>query len=64
MNQQELTSALCVETGCNQEDLLGEIDHWDGWRERESLGTLCYHRDFMMIITMMICKHNKNAFNI
>ena len=26
---------LCTGKGCNLEELLGEMDDWDGWRQRE-----------------------------
>ena len=34
-DQQENSHQLCVDAGCSLEDLLGAVDNWDGWRERE-----------------------------
>ena len=30
-----LADQFCADTGCNLEDLLGAIDGWDGWADRE-----------------------------
>ena len=40
---------LCVDTGCNLEDLLGAMDDRDGWMERES-GKYVLSVDMMMMM--------------
>ena len=41
---------LSVDTGYSLEDLPGEEDDRDGWRERESQVNPCCQHDFMMMI--------------
>ena len=45
---------ICVNTRCSQEDLQGVMEDRDGWRERESQGTLCCQYNLMIMMLTMI----------
>ena len=57
------TSALCVDTGCNLEDLLVAMNDRD--KRRERIREICAVSAFLMMMMMMIsCRDKKRVLNI